>query len=131
MTVVEARSNDTGEYRTLLQINGRTATGTVSVAGTLFDERLPRLVRIDDFEIEAILEGHLLLTEHQDRPGVVAGLSNVIASAGVNITRMHLGPVGNQKLAVAVIGLDRPLPPESVDAIMGLGTVFTVHQLAL
>ena len=61
--------------------------------------------------------------------GVVAGLSAGIAAAGVNITRMHLGPVGDEGLAVAVIGLDRSLPQDARETILALDTVLGIHEL--
>ncbi|GAB4319284.1 MAG: phosphoglycerate dehydrogenase [Candidatus Zixiibacteriota bacterium] len=131
LAVVESRAAESSDYHTLLQVTGRTAEGELSVAGTLFDERYPRLVRIDDLDIEAILEGHLLISRHRDQPGVVAGLSNAIADANINITRMHLGPVGDQGLAVAVIGLDQPLPTSARDTILALETVIAIHEIDL
>ncbi|MBD3298802.1 MAG: ACT domain-containing protein, partial [candidate division Zixibacteria bacterium] len=131
LSVVESRAAESSEYHTLLQVVGKTANHELSVAGTLFDERHPRLVRIDDLKIEAILEGQLLITRHSDRPGVVAAISGAIADAGVNITRMHLGPVGDQGLAVAVIGLDQPLPTNARDAILSIDTILNIHELAL
>jgi len=129
--VVAARTDDTGDYRTLVTLTGRGAAGQVAVAGTLFDEHLPRLVRIGDFEIEAVLEGPLLLTSHEDRPGVVAGVGAALAGSGRNIARMHIGPVGDRGLAMAVIGLDAPADEATLAAIAAVDAVLTVHQVDL
>ena len=129
--VVAARTDDTGDYRTLVTLTGRGAGGEIAVAGTLFDEHLPRLVRIGDFEIEAVLEGPLLLTSHEDRPGVVAGVGAALAGSGRNIARMHIGPVGDRGLAMAVIGLDAPADDATLAAIGAVDAVLTVHQVDL
>jgi D-3-phosphoglycerate dehydrogenase len=129
--VVAGRTDDTGEYRTLVTLTGRGAAGEVSVVGTLFDEHLPRLVRIGAFEIEAVLEGPLLLTTHEDRPGVVAGVGAALAGVGRNIARMHIGPVGDRGLAMAVIGLDEPADEATLAAIGTVDAVLTVHQVDL
>ncbi len=126
-----ARSDDAGDYRTLLTLVGSGPAGTVTVAGTLFDEHLPRLVRIDDFDIEAVLEGPLLLTHHEDRPGVVAGVGSVLAGVGRNIARMHLGPVGDGGRAMAVIGLDAPADAATLQALARVPSVLAVHQVDL
>ena len=129
--LVESVTDATGDYRTLVEVAGYGGEHEVRVAGTLFDERLPRLVGIDNFKIEAVLEGDLLLTRHEDRPGVVAGIGAALATAGLNITRMHIGPVGDAGLAVAVIGLDRPADDATRAAIGAVDAVLAVHALAM
>jgi D-3-phosphoglycerate dehydrogenase len=128
--LVEARSDQVSDYRTRLDVSGTGPWGTTSVSGTLFDERYPRLVRIEDFDVEAVLEGDLLLTRHDDRPGVAAAFSGVIADAGVNITRLHLGAVGQEGRAMAVIGLDQPLPADVLEEMRALPALEIVHQLS-
>jgi D-3-phosphoglycerate dehydrogenase len=128
--VVEARSDQVSDYRTRLDVAGSGAGGTTRVSGTLFDERLPRLVRIQDFDIEAVLEGDLLLTRHGDRPGVTADFCRVIADAGINITRLHLGPVGQEGRAMAVIGLEHPLSAEDLEKMRSLPALEAVYQLS-
>ena len=61
--------------------------------GTLFNKKHPRLIRINDYEIEAVLEGQLLVTRHNDQPGVIAAMSNLLAGERINISRMQLGIV--------------------------------------
>ncbi len=131
IAVKASRTDDAGEYRTLVTLSGQGPAGEVTVTGTLFDEHLPRLVRIGDFKIEAVLEGPLLVTRHEDRPGVVAGLGSALANAGRNIARMHLGPVGDRGLAMAVIGLDAPVDDVALRAIAAVDAVLAVHQVDL
>ncbi len=128
--LVEARSAQVSDYRTRLDVTGTGAWGAVGVSGTLFDERYPRLVRIGDFDIEAVLEGDLLITRHDDRPGVAADFSRVIADAGVNITRLHLGPVREEGHAMAVVGLGRPLAAEDLDRMRSLPALEMVQQIS-
>jgi D-3-phosphoglycerate dehydrogenase len=127
--LVQARSDQVADYRTRLDVTARADAGTVRVSGTLFDGTYPRLVRIDDFEIEAVLEGDLLLTRHEDKPGVTADFCRVIADAGRNITRLHLGPVGQEGRAMAIVGLEQPLPSEVLEKIEGLSALEMAHQL--
>ena len=131
INVTAARSDDAGDYRTLATLRGQGPQGAVTVAGTLFDERLPRLVRIGELPVEAVLEGVLLVTRHEDRPGVVAGVGAALAASGCNIARMHLGPVGDRGLAMAVIGLDAPVPDPVLAAIREVEAVLAVHQVDL
>ena len=128
--LVEARSDQVSDYRTRLDVTGSGGGKSIQVSGTLFDERHPRLVRIEDFDIEAVLKGDLLLTRHEDRPGVTADFCRVIADAGMNITRLHLGPVGHEGRAMAVIGLEKPLPLEVLEKMRAIAALEIVHQLS-
>ena len=129
--VTSSRRDDSGDYRTLVTVGGRGADDAVVVAGTLFDERLPRLVRIGAFAIEAVLEGVLIITRHEDRPGVVAGVGGALARAGRNIARLHIGPVGGDGHAMAVIGLDAPADDAVLAEIRAVDAVLAVHQVDL
>lgn len=131
ISTTASRSDDTGDYRALVTVEGKGPGGAFAVAGTLFDERLPRLVRMGPFEIEAVLEGVLLVTRHEDRPGVVAGVGAALASAGCNIARMHIGPVGDGGKAMAVIGLDAPADGATLEAIRSVPMVLDARQVDL
>ncbi len=129
--IVEARVAESEVFRTRIDIVAETASGKTRVSGTLFDESHPRLVCIDSFDIEAILDGHLLITRHADRPGVVATFSQTIADHGVNIVRMHLGPVAEARRAMSVIGLDQPLSVEALADVRGNEAMESVLQLTM
>src|SRR5690606_35254076 len=66
MEVGETRRGPHPDYHGALALSASHGDRTTTVEGTLFDRRHPRLVRINDYEIEAALDGHLLLTRHRD-----------------------------------------------------------------
>ena len=102
-----------------------------AVEGALFDRKYPRLVRINDYEIEAVLEGHLLLTRHKDRPGVIAGISSILARHEINISRMQLGIVNESDTAIAIMAVSTPLETGLINEIAGLDAVDKVMQVSL
>jgi D-3-phosphoglycerate dehydrogenase len=56
----------------------------------VFEGRQPRIVRIDDFMLEAIPEGATLLIQNHDTPGVVGAVGHTARPGGINISRMQL-----------------------------------------
>ena len=88
-----------------------------AVAGTLLGGRVPHLVRLDDCELEAPLSGHAIITRHDDRPGVIAKVSQLLAKRRLNITNMHVGQSSRSGKAAALIGISKPLPPATYQAI--------------
>ena len=131
MKVRETRSEESDEYVSLVRLTATTAAGTTSVAGTLLGGRQPRLVRIDCFDIETVLDGHMLLTRHDDRPGVVGALGKIIGGEGVNISRMQVASEAGQPNAIALIGISAPLSQAAMALIRSLPAVRQATQIEL
>ncbi len=131
IALVESRSEETHEYLSLVSVTGHHNGGTTSVAGTLLGERHPRLVRIDDYEVETVPEGTLLITRHEDRPGVVGALGNLLGREQINISRMQVGITSPESEAIAVIGISSPLSPELLHQVEAIPAVHRVYQVTL
>jgi hypothetical protein len=77
----------------------------------------PMIVRFDGLELDLEPKGALLITRHDDQPGVVGLLGTVLGSHRVNIRRIELGPAtsmtpGGRGLATGVLSLyDEPSQP--------------------
>jgi D-3-phosphoglycerate dehydrogenase len=83
------------------------------IAGAVFHGGQPRIVRIDDFMMEAIPEGPTLLLQNHDQPGVVGTVGTVLGEAGINISRMQLALVRERNEAAMLVNVDQS-PPEAV-----------------
>ena len=75
----------------------------------------------------------MLVTRHNDRPGVLGLIGTLLGEAGVNIRRVELGPPSdtNAGLASAFLTLYDPAPPEVVEAIRALEPIESVHLIEL
>ena len=129
LKVSEFRSADSKDYLAVVRVRGRTAAGSVCLEGTLFDERHPRLVRVNDYEIEAVLEGHLVLTRHSDQPGVIGAIGDILGRAGINITRMQVGAAEGKQQAIAVIGVSQSLRDNTLTELTAIAAVDKVLQV--
>jgi D-3-phosphoglycerate dehydrogenase len=96
-------------------VSVRTRSGTVVrlIEGAIFHGNQPRIVRVDDFMLEAIPEGPTLLLHNHDQAGVVGTVGSILGEAGINISRMQLGLVPERKEAAMLVNVDS-VPPESV-----------------
>ncbi len=101
---------------------------TTSVEGALFDHKYPRLVQINDYAIEAVLEGHILLTRHKDQPGVIAAISTILAKRHINISSMQLSVVAEGSKAVAMLGISEPLDSKTMEKLSKVEAISKVMQ---
>ena len=131
LSLVEARGGEHPDYHLAVSLSVQHGERTTRVIGTLFDKRHPRLIRINDYEIEAVLEGHLLVTRHNDQPGVIAAISNLLAGERINISRMQLGIVSGSNKAMAVIGVSTALKDELMDELADIEAINKALQVRL
>jgi len=127
----EARSSASHDYLSLVTLTATFDNDKITLAGTLFDERHPRLVRINDYQVEAPLMGSLLFTRHIDKPGVVRDIGAILASANINITTMQVGVAEGASKAVAIIGIAELLSESVLSKIEALPAVSKVLQVTM
>jgi D-3-phosphoglycerate dehydrogenase / 2-oxoglutarate reductase len=94
-------------FRALLafELEGEDGRRT-TVAGTLFGKEGFRLVRIDDFNLDAIPEGTMLFVSNRDVPGIVGMIGSELGRQGVNIANLSMGRDRKDGRALAVFNLD-------------------------
>lgn len=104
----EELSHEIGDFSTLVSATLETDNGDLTAAATIFGKQFLRLVRLDQFHLDAYLDGLLLLYRHIDRPGVIGYIGTVCGKRGVNIAHMALGREKNEPGgdAIAVLNLD-------------------------
>ncbi len=106
LKVLEESEESGSEFTSLLKISVTTADGrTHWLAGTVFRGQ-PRLVLCDGFGVDLVPQGQMLLTRHQDAPGVLGQVASYLGRIGVNIGGLHMGSPeqgGAQALALYVI----------------------------
>jgi D-3-phosphoglycerate dehydrogenase len=107
LVIEERRETETERYLGLLTVR----VGATEVSGTLVQGE-PRIVRIDGFWVDVPVEGHLLLTKHQDKPGLVGRVGTLLGEHDVNISSMQVGRARPRGVALMILTLDDPVPDE-------------------
>lgn len=82
---------------------------THRILGTAYADRLPRILRIDDYNMDMIPEGDMVIIHNKDMPGVIGTVGSAFGNAGVNIADMVISratqPDG-QAMALMLIKTD-------------------------
>ncbi len=131
LVLVESVSQETQDYVSLIKLTGHSADSSITLSGVLLGGRLPRLVSINEMDIEIVPEGTMLITHHNDKPGVISAISSVLGNAAINISRMQVGVADNQQHAMAVIGISKPLSADLLAQVSAITEVNQATQITL
>lgn len=110
--VIESKASRSDDYASVITTRVRGCVDRL-IAGAVFHGVQPRIVRIDDFILEAIPEGHTMLLHNHDRPGVVGAVGTILGEAGCNISRMQLALQRERNEAAMLVNVD-VAPSEAV-----------------
>lgn len=128
----ERRSERVRDFASMISVAASGAGRGATVAGTLFGHRQPRVVRIDDYQLEAIAEGPILVVRNADRPGVIGNIGSLLGAASVNIRAMHLAaPELRGGPALAVLNTEPEVPAATLDSIRRLPEVLRANVVRL
>ena len=103
----------------------------IVMAGTLLDRKEPHIVQCNEYRMNFVPEGHLLLMGSYDKPGVIGRVGTLMATNSINIAGWHTGraePGGN---TLSVIGLDEPLPDAILEELRQQDFVRHAHQVEI
>jgi D-3-phosphoglycerate dehydrogenase len=128
--VIESKASRPQDFASTITTRVR-GCGDRMIAGAIFHGGQPRIVRIDDFMLEAIPEGATILLHNHDRPGVVGQVGTVLGQEGINISRMQLGLVAERNEAAMLVNVS-PLPSaEVMEKLRSLPHVMTAQLVDL
>jgi D-3-phosphoglycerate dehydrogenase/(S)-sulfolactate dehydrogenase len=129
LAVREERVDKPHDFVSLLTIELRGDAGQAVVAGTVFGRREQRVVRVNQFRVEAVPKGHVILCENDDAPGVVGNIGATLAAASVNIAQISLAREDDRSAAFSLINVDSAPSPELLVRLRGLPHVRWVKAL--
>jgi len=115
--LVEQTRGDMGAFTSLVLAEMATDKGTYQAAGTVFGVDMLRLVQIDNFRLDAYLDGVLLVFRHKDVPGIIGTVGTIFGTHKVNIAQMAVGRASKGGQAVGVLNLDTTPPQAALDEV--------------
>jgi D-3-phosphoglycerate dehydrogenase len=108
-----------------------TEKGSSTVAGAIFGQRVIRLVRINDFFLDADPEGYILMLNNRDVPGVVGTVGMLLGEAKINIARLELGRERIGGMAVSLIHVDDAIPAAVLEQLRTQPNIVSAQLIKL
>jgi len=107
--VQETRLPAPENFTNLIVIELKTDVESHRVSGTVFTDKLPRIVNVDGYPLEVVPHGNMIFFTNNDKPGVIGGIGTVLGKCNVNIAGMHLGREREGGKALALLLVDNPV----------------------
>lgn len=127
--VTEATSPDPKEYLNLITVTAVTTAGTNTVSGTIFGKNDSRVVKINNFRLEMVLEGHLALIYNIDKPGSIGQIGTTLGKHNINIARMQVGQEEKGERNIIFLCTDTPISGDVITELRNLPLVKSVTPL--
>lgn len=129
--VIESKAAEAEDFANLIATIVETEKGTTEVHGTLMTKKEPRIVRIDDFYVDAVPEGSMLIVRNADRPGMIGQIGTTLGKNGINIGWMTFGRRAKGKEALTVLNVDQTVPAKVLAEIRKLPHVLDAKLIQL
>ena len=131
LEVIELRSARRAAFLNSLGIALRTETGSATVLGMVGLGGTPRILGINDIDIEAPLRGIILYIRNQDVPGVIGRVGTILCNRSVNIANFALGRHPEMKEAIGLVNVDNPVAEDVLAEIRAIPAVWTARLVEI
>ncbi|OCL88298.1 phosphoglycerate dehydrogenase [Arcobacter porcinus] len=111
-------TNNSG-YKNRVTIKITTANGVKSISGTVFEDNIQRIVKLDDFVLDVEPKGKMIIMKNKDIPGVVGQVGSILAKNNINISDFRLSR-GKNDNALAVILIDEKASSKVIEDLDNL-----------
>jgi len=131
--LTENRNRELGAFSSSITAEVSGSGQRVKAGVTVFGNNMSRLISIDDYRLEAYLDGHMLFFTHTDVPGIIGRVGTVFGQHQVNIGQMSVGRATQQPggHAIGVLNLDGVPPKIALDQLMAISAIEKVQMVEL
>ena len=127
--ISETRRDRQGAFGSYIRLIVKTDAHERSVAGTIYSDGKPRLIQIKGINLEAEPQKYMIYTTNDDTPGFIGAVGTKLGDLGVNIATFALGRSGKGGDAIALWGVDEPVPEETLNELRALPQVEQIKFL--
>ena len=129
--VTTSLRSEAEDFTNMISIHVKTSQSENLVAGTIIGKKEPRMVRINDFRLEAALEGHLLLIHNIDTPGTIGTIGSCLGRHNINISLMNVGQVLERGQNIIFLRTDTAVPAHVIEELLAMDNVDRVQAIEL
>ncbi|MEA2102323.1 MAG: phosphoglycerate dehydrogenase [Thermodesulfobacteriota bacterium] len=127
--LVESHSSEEKIFTNTIKITVEVKGGSRYLTGSVFKDNDLRFVDIDNYPIEVIPKGYMLVIYNRDMPGTVGKIGTILGEAQTNIGRLFLGRDRQDGTAIIIINLDKELDAGIIGKIRNIQNALSVQEV--
>ncbi len=127
--IIESKTLSAKGFANLVSLTVKTSSQSVQVAGSLLNGYGARIVNINGYTVDANPTGHMLISQHTDKPGIIGFVGTILGEASINIATMQVGRKEIGGDAVMVLNVDKHISEEVIHKLKeidGITNIFNV-----
>lgn len=129
--VIESKMSEAEDFANLITVLVETDKEKSSISGTLFTKNNPRIVKINEFYVEIIPSGYMIIISNIDVPGIIGQIGSILGENNINIASMTFGRKKPGGRAVSVLSVDGVVPANILAQIRKAKNILDVKLIKL
>ena len=129
--IKETKVLENEQFSNLICVEVETNKGKSLVSGTLFSKNKPRIIRINEFHIDTIPDGNVLIIQSIDSPGLVGRIGTILGENNINIAAMNFGRLGSGEESMLVLNVDNEITEDVLSQIKQCNNVTDAKVIKL
>jgi D-3-phosphoglycerate dehydrogenase / 2-oxoglutarate reductase len=128
--IEESKTDQYDKYNDLIVFSLKTDTEEITIAGTVFSDKVGRIVLLDRFRLDVIPEGTFLHFRIFDRPGVIGKVGTILGNHAINIAGFGVSRHTSGE-EVAFVSVDNPIEKIVLDEILAIDGMIEADVIKL
>ncbi|SMB87450.1 D-3-phosphoglycerate dehydrogenase [Desulfonispora thiosulfatigenes DSM 11270] len=129
--VEEIKTESLKNYANLITLEVEGSGVVHNLAGTIFSNGEAKLVQLDNYSMDTTPTKHMLIVPHNDKPGMIGHIGNILGKYDVNVAGMQVGRKEIGGVAIMIISIDHSVPTEALEAMCTAEGIFDVRYVCL
>jgi D-3-phosphoglycerate dehydrogenase len=130
IAIQETKTEQFEKFNDLLVLIVRTDKGEMMFGGTVFSDNRGRVILLDGFRLDIILDGTFLNFRIFDRPGVIGRVGTILGDHNINIAGLSLSrQVTGEE--IAFVSVDSRIEPAVMNKILAIDGMIEANVIEL
>ncbi|MCF6150216.1 MAG: phosphoglycerate dehydrogenase [Candidatus Kuenenia sp.] len=119
------------DFSSLVTAKIITSNRETVISGAVFGKNEPRLVDINGYGVEAILNEHILVLFGKDKPGFIGQIGSLLGNKNINIAHMTFGRKEIGGNTISILNVDAAPPQDCLNEIKQLNHIEEAYLIGL
>ena len=89
INIIESKTAEVQDFASLIVVEVETDKAKSSICGTLFTKVDPRIVKINEFYVDCVPEGNMLMVFNKDVPGIIGQIGTIFGNNNINVASVR------------------------------------------